>query len=51
MIKLQKEKDELKIRLPKSARKLIIGNDKISEDFGLAIKSKPKIIKGDNREN
>lgn len=46
MIKSQKKKDELRIRLPKSLRNLIIGGDKISEDFGLSIKTKPKIIKG-----
>jgi len=51
VIKLQKKKDELKIKLPKSARKLMIGTDKISEDFGLSVESKSKIIKGDNHEN
>jgi len=60
MIKLQKRKDELKIRLPKSARKLMIGNDKTSEDFGLSasnksqawIRLKPKVNqKGENLEN
>jgi len=60
MIKLQKRKDELKIRLPKSLRKLMIGTDKISEDFGLStsnksqvwIRLKPKVNqKGENLEN
>lgn len=51
MIKSQKEKDELKIKLPKSLRNLIIGNDKIKENFSLSVKSKPKITKGGNFEN
>jgi len=52
MIKLQKRKDELKIKLPKSMRGLIIfGTPDIDEDFGLSVESKPKIIKGDNHEN
>jgi len=60
MIKLQKRKDELKIKLPKSLRKLMIGIDKISEDFGLNasnksqvwIRLKPKVNqKGENLEN